>query len=627
MGNFECHHLHPGFPPITLPSEFPDSIRLHDYADDLALATEHIEALVDLDAIGSIMDVRSLANERILTWPMASDQLSHNAQVYEKVRSTGLPNSLQARVPIKSSLNLDFWHEIANRVGCEPWLLDMLNCGFPLQYCGGKPNITSVNNHSSAIEYPEQVNTYIQKELSEGALAGPFEHPPFKEWNKISPLMTRPKSASTTRRIIVDLSYPQGEGVNAAVQKGIVFGQWIEHKLPSIDQALAIAETFNFEVVSSVIDIERAYRNFRSDPLDWPLLVLEFQNKFYVDLALPFGARLSSLYVQKLADLIVRALATRGIHSLMYLDDLYLLCPRSDMAQSQFNEAMYVIRKLGLPINYKKLIPPSTQSVWLGVHFDFSAKCISIPQAKVNDLLDTLQQFSACQHIALRQAQSIAGKMAQIARVIHPARIFMSRLLEQIRASDSSRVYINHAVLSDFRWYLTFFEKHNAKSLMRTRSVDFVIEADSSLSAGGAFSDDSYYIHPYSPRVAAAHNICQLEALNYLVAARAFISGTRKGQTCEIVGDNQGAINGLSSGRATDSVLAAVARALWYHAARTGVTIKFTHRPGESLVGADALSRAPISEAHRKIATDFVESRGLRPVKVFNAYINYSKFD
>lgn len=511
-------------------------------------------------------------------------------------------------------------------MGLDTWLIDMLKYGFPLQYIGRGLTHVPPENHSSAKKFPKQVQAYIDKELREGALAGPFAHSPFESWDYTNPIMTRPK-ADGNRRIIVDLSHPKGAGVNSAVIKGMVFGNHIHHVLPTVQQAIAIARSFGFELSAGVIDIERAYRNFRSDPLDWPLLMIQAEGHYFVDLALPFGARLSSLYVQQLAEFIVRVLAARGITALVYLDDVYLLFPAESNSQSQFAEAMYIIRTLGLPINYGKLIPPSTRLVWLGVQFDFIERTVSIPQYKVDELTTVIRQFSCCQHITYQQTQSIIGRIAHIARVIPPARVFMARILAQLRDSDGSMVYINHGVLSDFRWFLSYFARHNATSMMGTGHIRLVIQADSSLEAGGAFTDDGRcYIYEYSPNLRRTNNICQLEALNYLLAVRTFVDSSCKGASVELIGDNMGAISALNSGRGTDAVLCAIARALWFHSAKTGATVKFTHKPGEEIPGADILSRACLSREHRLRAQTFIADNCLIEARIYPAYLNYNKY-
>lgn len=341
-----------------------------------------------------------------------------------------------------------------------------------------------------------------------------FKAHPFIDWDYTNPLMTRPKSDGK-RRIIVDLSFPKGLGVNAAVVKGLVFGNRVRHILPTVEQAIDIARSFGFQLSAGVIDIERAYQNFRSDPLDWPLLMIRANHTYFVDMALPFGARLSSLYVQQIPEFVVRVLASRGITALVYLDDVFLLFSKESDAQARFKEAMYIIRSLGLPINYGKLTPPATQVVWLGVKFDFAMNTVSIPQKKVDELLEIIEQFSCCQYISYQQTQSIIGRISHIARVIPPARVFMVRVLAQLRDSDGSVVYINHALLSDLKWFPSYFASHNATSMMGTGRIVMVIEADSSLEAGGAVTDQgAYYIHPYTHRLTKTHSICQLEALN-----------------------------------------------------------------------------------------------------------------
>ena len=70
------------------------------------------------------------------------------------------------------------------------------------------------------------------------------------------------------------------------------------------------------------MDIARAYRTSRSDPLDWPLLGVANGSRTYIDVAMPFGARLSPLYMQEVAHFISHQLATKDICVPIYLDDV-----------------------------------------------------------------------------------------------------------------------------------------------------------------------------------------------------------------------------------------------------------------------------------------------------------------
>lgn len=538
------------------------------------------------------MDTVNIRQERLSTWPELISIHSPILDIYHNIRSTGLPNCMGARLPLHSTINISVWETLAEHSDLNRVFLDMLCFGFPLQFTGSLLPESNPSNHSSALNYMSHIHQYIQKETAEGAILGPLSQYPFNGPVYSSPLMTRPKSGSSARRVIVDLSFPQGQGVNSQVMKGYIFGKHYNHFLPTIDQAVDLAVGLNYEVAVAVVDIERAYRNFRSDPLDWPLLEITVEDKFFVDLALPFCARIPSLYVQQLADFIVWVLKARGVRSLMYLDDLYLILPRNNSAQSTFSEVLAIIRSPGLPINYKKLIPPSTQVIWLGVTFDFKNNTLSIPPTKVQQLLQIIQKYTRSTHVPIKEIQSLIGRIAHVAKVVPAARIFMNALLSQLRDSDGHTVYINHSVLSDLSWFTTYFSQYNATSILPSNKAHIVIQADSSLTAGGAFSQTHWYTNQYPSKLAASHGICQLEAINYLVAVRTFVDDSCRGRTIEIVGDNAGALAALSSGRAVDGVLAAVNRAIWYHMSKIDARVVYTHRHGHQLIGADAMSRA-----------------------------------
>ena len=65
---------------------------------------------------------------------------------------------------------------------------------------------TKVRNHTGARQFPKDIEKYIKKELSYGAVLGPFESNPFDGNLILSPLNSVLKADSTERRIIMDLS-------------------------------------------------------------------------------------------------------------------------------------------------------------------------------------------------------------------------------------------------------------------------------------------------------------------------------------------------------------------------------------------------------------------------------------
>ena len=91
-----------------------------------------------------------------------------------------------------------------------------LKFGFPLDFPKNEEcNLKSTEeSHSSAIQYREHVDMYLSDEIGHQAIAGPYDQPPYGDATHISPFMTRDKSDSEKRRVIIDLSWPVGASIN-----------------------------------------------------------------------------------------------------------------------------------------------------------------------------------------------------------------------------------------------------------------------------------------------------------------------------------------------------------------------------------------------------------------------------
>lgn len=103
-------------------------------------------------------------------------------------------------------------------------------------------------------------------------MLGPFDVSPFIQWTNISPIMTRPKSGSSKRHIIVDLSFPRDNNVNNIVYKNMIFGRHHKHRLPTVNDTIKQIERMGYRIMLATLDIERAYRNIPVCLLDLPLL-------------------------------------------------------------------------------------------------------------------------------------------------------------------------------------------------------------------------------------------------------------------------------------------------------------------------------------------------------------------
>ena len=80
------------------------------------------------------------------------------------------------------------------------------------------------------------LNEYIFTELQHESVAGPFKIKPFSEFS-VSPLHTVPKkgSDSSSRRVVLDLSYPTVGSVNSGIPRDSYMNEQLELQYPSVD--------------------------------------------------------------------------------------------------------------------------------------------------------------------------------------------------------------------------------------------------------------------------------------------------------------------------------------------------------------------------------------------------------
>ena len=100
-----------------------------------------------------------------------------------------VPNCRGARIPLHSSFDWDYLKR--NIVDChDKALIDYLIFGFPLGlFSSHDIRSNATDNHSSARDFGSAIDEYIQTEINEGALLGPFKDPPHPNYTW-SPLTT-----------------------------------------------------------------------------------------------------------------------------------------------------------------------------------------------------------------------------------------------------------------------------------------------------------------------------------------------------------------------------------------------------------------------------------------------------
>lgn len=530
-------------------------------------------------------------------WPVpttsALERFPEFMTQYVAIKQTALPNYLSAKIPVSSALNIPQWEQALQNYH-DSQLCDHLRYGWPVGYLKPDPPVSIQVNHRSALEFPDHIEKFIHTELSHDALVGPFTEPPFFPWARTSPLMTRPKKNSKDRRVIIDLSFPAGRDVNSGINIKSVLGRDTSYTLPTISDLIAKLQLEGSGAFIWKADLSRAYRQFRIDPLDAPLMCIQFQGQFYIDKCPAFGCRTSSSACQRAANALVYIMAQAGYFSLAYLDDFAGCSLHYQDAKNAFDHFITISKSLGLQLAVNKCFPPNTQVEWLGYKIDSIAMTVCIPESKLEEVIDECKKWVVRRQASKQMIQSLLGKLVHVSNCIQQARKFIVRIIATLRSmKDEGWILTSHEFCKDIQWFLHFASASNGVLLYNPTRDIFECECDSSLSAAGGLMSPYFYAWRYNDQHRQNFpSIHELEAINLLISYRTFAPFIQSDNALVIIyTDNIASSYALETGRTKDPTLASCARELWLLAARRLHQISVKHKPGRQLEFVDALSR------------------------------------
>lgn len=534
-----------------------------------------------------------------MSWPSLTPQARKKfpkfADLYDSVKIFNLPNFLGAKKIVPSGLNIIQWeNELTNYHDKE--ICFFLKFGWPVGYHLEKPPVSVQQNHPSATMHASHVHNYIRTELAHNAIVGPFSETPFAPWTRLSPLMTRPKRESEARRVIADMSFPNGEAVNNGINISSIYGRDTTYTLPSIKDLATLIQQASPLAWIWKADLARAYRQLRVDPINAPLLGFAIDSSTYIDLCPSFGCRSSSGACQRVSAAVVYIMSKKGFNILAFLDD-FAGCEASyHKATLAYHTFLELTQQLGLQLAKDKCQPPANHMQWLGYEVNCKDMSIAIPADRMLQVLNECKLWTNKTRASRTMIQSLIGKLVHLANCVRHARKFTARMLETLRAMGAQNrewTTLNQGFKADISWFLAYSEQANVISIIAPVKDFIYLECDSSLEGGGGNSDRHFFKWKYMDQHKKKYpSIHMLEAINLLVSYRTLCpkEGTA-GKCIVLIMDNLASHFALNSGQTKDQTLSACARELWLEAARADHEIRIEHKPGTEILLADALSR------------------------------------
>ena len=373
--------------------------------------------------------------------------------LHKKITDSQQYNFLQNQITLRSQLNPDVWDHYLQGYWDRQLSL-LIKFGFPLDYNREEVLRSQETNHSSAIDSPDDIKAYLDEEMQHDAILGPFDTMPIKEMH-ISHMMTREKPNAPHRRVIIDLSFPQGQSVNTGIPKDCYLGTPFVLKLPTVDTITDQIKVLGKGCMFYKVDISRAFRHVKLDPLEYDLLGLRH------DICLLLGYRNGSALFQRLSDAVHHIMRQRQYDVINYIDDI-LRVDLPSRIDTSFDALRQLLCDLGFQISKKKLEPPSTCLNCSGILINTETFTMSIPPVKLKEISDICQEWSCKSFCTECQFQSLLGSLLYISKCVKASRFLLNRLLDVLRSMENKHtVPVSMEAKRDINSFLKFIPLYN----------------------------------------------------------------------------------------------------------------------------------------------------------------------
>ena len=304
---------------------------------------------------------------------------------------SGTSNASGLRIPVPCFWNLKRLESLL--VGYKDLeALEFLKFGWPISHDGRKYNSEKVSNWKGTLVNKEQVKKYLQNELKFNSVIGPFTKNPFNQPAGISPLNTRDKKDSSEKRIILDLSFPEGTAINEGIDKLKYLGIDIEWKLPTVDTLVDIMMSKGVGCLLFKRDLKRYYRQIFVDPADVAKLGYYLDDLLFFDTTLPMGLTSSCYIAQRVSSMITYIMQQRGYSSVNYIDDLGG-AETPHKAMQAFNELGEILKEIGILESESKAASPATSMIFLGIKLNSVSQTVSIDSERVQQIRDLTNEW------------------------------------------------------------------------------------------------------------------------------------------------------------------------------------------------------------------------------------------
>ena len=494
------------------------------------------------------------------------------------------------------------WQSVLEGYPLQPlveFFISGISQGFRIGYeYGHRVLRPAYKNLNCALQHKEVVDDYLQTEILQNRVAGPFNRSDFHEI-QISRFGVIPKGHQPNKwRLILDLSFPKKHSVNDGIPKSLCSLTYI-----TVDDAIDAISKLGPDTLLAKIDIKNAFRLLPVHPADRHLLGMKWRELIYVDTCFPFGLRSAPKLFNILADLLSWIVRVKGVsYSIHYLDDFLTMGPpASPTCQHNLETFIQVCNDLGVPLALEKVEGPTTCLTFLGITLDTYKMEIRLPEEKLIRIRHEIRGWLQKKKATKKQILSLVGLLQHATKVVKCGRTFVARMYGTAAKVKELLFYtrLNNEFKSDLYWWHIFLEHWNGLSFLRatgiTNPIKLSIQTDASGSWGcGALFGDHWFHWPW-PDEWTSIGIMAKELVPIVISCGVWGQGLAK-QSVLFQCDNLSVVMAVKKGYSKESDVMHLLRTLWFFVAVFDIDLNVIHIAGVNNGAADMLSRNNIIE-------------------------------
>ena len=343
------------------------------------------------------------------------------------------------------------------------YLIEGFTYGFKLNYQGNLRRKNRTRNIPFTVGDKFQLWEKIQKEVSLGRFAGPFEEIPFEYYIQ-SPIGLVPKAGNQTR-LIFHLSFDFGEepSVNACTPEEDCSVKYrdLDYAVKKMLQILKLITDGHVVIWFGKTDLKSAFRILGMHPSVWWTMIMTAEHPinhkwvFFVDKCLPFGHSMSCALFQEFSNaldhilnFIVMERSINQAATTNYLDDFLFIALTMMLCNYLLEQFLLLCKHLNVPLSKDKTEWASTMMVFLGILLNGTHHILAVPQEKKDRALHLLRSLINRKKATVKELQQLAGLLNFINHAIVPGRAFTRRMYAKfagcVKFSKAMQRSFNH---------------------------------------------------------------------------------------------------------------------------------------------------------------------------------------